>query len=196
MKTSGLAGLTSFATLSPVDAVGTSAMAWAVANPRGKATGNGGFLTATVAFTGLPDRNDAFGKKKVILLLNGRKLEESDYEVFFPKNATNHPGGQAGSPNWFYYWKEGGVCGIPSDCIFDPQAEYGWTQPRTDNIVRIGIDAAEINTGPETYTSRLAAFGSITTTGTGRGIKCVAETIQHEQHHLYLYVLLASALQA
>ena len=142
------------------------------------------------------DKNDAFGKKKAILLLNGRKLEESDYEVFFPKNATNHPGGQAGSPNWFYYWKEGGVCGIPSDCIFDPQAEYGWTQPRTDNIVRIGIDAAEINTGPETYTSRLAAFGSITTTGTGRGIKCVAETIQHEQHHLYLYVLLASALQA
>ena len=133
-------------------------------------------------------------KNKVILLLNGRKLDENDYEVFFPKNATNHPGGQAGSPNWFYYWKEGGVCGIPSDCIFDPQAEYGWTQPWTDNIVRIGIDAAEINTGPETYTSRLAAFGSITTTGTGRGIKCVAETIQHEQHHLYLYVLLASAL--
>jgi hypothetical protein len=107
--------------------------------------------------------------------------------VFFPKIAKNHPGGQAGSPNWFYYWKEGGVCGIPSDCIFDPQAEYGWTQPSTDNIVRIGNDAAEINTGPETYTSRLAGFGSITTTGTGRGIKCVAETIQHEQHHLYLY---------
>ena len=78
-------------------------MAWA-ANLKGKATSNGGFLTAMVAFTGLPDRNDAFGKKKVILLLNGRKLEESDYEVFFPKNATNHPGGQAGSPNWFYYW--------------------------------------------------------------------------------------------
>ena len=170
-----------------VDAVGTSAMAWAAANPKGKATSNGAFLTATVAFTGLPDKNDAFGKKKAILLLNGRKLDENDYEVFFPKNATNHPGGQAGSPNWFYYWKEGGVCGIPSDCIFDPQAEYGWTQPWTDNIVRIGIDAAEINTGPETYTSRLAGFGSITTTGTGRGIKCVAETIQHEQHHLYLY---------
>jgi hypothetical protein len=170
-----------------VGAVGTSAMAWAAANPRGKAIGNGGFLTATVIFTGLPDRNDAFGKKKAILLLNGRKLDENDYEVFFPKKATNHPGGQEGSPNWFYYWKEGGVCGIPSDCIFDPQAEYGWTQPGMDNIVRIGIYAAEINTGPETYTSRLAGFGSITTTGTGRGIKCVAETIQHEQHHLYLY---------
>ena len=111
-----------------VGAVGTSAMAWAAANPWGEAIGNGGFLTATVAFTGLPDKNDAFGKKKAILLLNGRKLDENDYEVFFPKNATNHPGGQAGSPNWFYYWKEGGVCGIPSDCIFDPRAEYGWTQ--------------------------------------------------------------------
>ena len=86
MKTSGLAGLTSFAILSPVDAVGTSAMAWA-ANLKGKATSNGGFLTAMVAFTGLPDRNDAFGKKKVILLLNGRELDESDYEVFFPRDA-------------------------------------------------------------------------------------------------------------
>ena len=170
-----------------VGAIGTSAMAWAAANPRGKATGNGGFLTATVAFTGLPDRNDAFGKKKAVLLLKGRKLDENDYEVFFPKNATNHPGGQAGSPNWFYYWKEGGVCGIPPDCTFDPFGEYGWTQPGVDSIIRIGFDAAKINTGPETYISRLAGFGSITTTGAGRGIQCVAETIQHEQHHLYFY---------
>ena len=87
-----------------VGAIGTSAMAWAAANPRGKATGNGAFLTATVAFTGLPDRNDAFGKKKAILQLKGRKLDENDYEVFFPRDARNHPGGQAGSPNWFYYW--------------------------------------------------------------------------------------------
>ena len=72
-------------------------MAWAVANPRGKATGNGGFLTATVAFTGLPDRNDAFGKKKVILLLNGRKLEESDCEVFFPKTRQTTQEGRRGA---------------------------------------------------------------------------------------------------
>lgn len=89
-----------------VGAVGTSAMAWAAANPRGKAIGNGGFLTATVAFTGLPDKNDAFGKKKAILLLNGRKLDENDYEVFFPKNATNHPCTPSNSnwPNWMFYW--------------------------------------------------------------------------------------------
>ncbi|MBO5941555.1 MAG: hypothetical protein J6R18_10220 [Kiritimatiellae bacterium] len=81
-------------------------MAWAAANPRGKAIGNGGFLTATVAFTGLPDKNDAFGKKKAILLLNGRMLDENDYEVFFPKNATNHPCTPSNSnwPNWMFYW--------------------------------------------------------------------------------------------
>ena len=33
------------------------------------------------------DKNDAFGKKKAILLLNGRELDESDYEVFFPRDA-------------------------------------------------------------------------------------------------------------
>ena len=94
-----------------VDAVGTSAMAWAAANPRGRATSNGGFLTAMVAFTGLPDKNDAFGKKKAILLLNGRKLDESDYEVFFPRDARNK---QAGIPNWMYYWRDL----IPSSLLY------------------------------------------------------------------------------
>lgn len=89
-----------------VGAVGTSAMAWAAANPSGKAIGNGGFLTAMVTFTGLPDKNDAFGKKKAILQMKGRKLDENDYEVFFPKNATNHPCTPSNSnwPNWMFYW--------------------------------------------------------------------------------------------
>ena len=43
------------------------------------------------------DKNDAFGKKKAILLLNGRKLEESDYEVFFPKTRQTTQEGRRGA---------------------------------------------------------------------------------------------------
>ena len=59
-----------------VGAIGTSVMAWAAANPRGKATGNGGFLTATVAFTGLPEFNLSFGAKKAKLMWRDRLYDE------------------------------------------------------------------------------------------------------------------------
>ena len=151
-----------------VGAIGTSAMAWAAANPRGKATGNGGFLTATVAFTGLPDRNDAFGKKKAVLLLKGRKLDENDYEVFFPKNATNHPGGQAGSPNWFYYWNM--VCGDPNAVFNDSLPDYGQFSPTNPLEIQIGNSAGYVNT-----------------TLNDKGIDCFAETVIHESTHRQHY---------
>ena len=151
-----------------VGAIGTSAMAWAAANPRGKATGNGGFLTATVAFTGLPDRNDAFGKKKAVLLLKGRKLDENDYEVFFPKNAKNHPGGQAGSPNWFYYWNM--VCGDPNAVFNASLPDYGQFSPTNPLEIQIGDSAGYVNT-----------------TLNDKGIDCFAETVIHESTHRQHY---------
>ena len=86
-----------------VGAIGTSVMAWAAANPRGKATGNGGFLTASVAFTGLPEFNLSFGAKKAKLMWRDRLYDEAIYEVFFPRDARNK---QAGIPNWMYYWRD------------------------------------------------------------------------------------------
>jgi alpha-tubulin suppressor-like RCC1 family protein len=87
-----------------VDAIGTSTMAWNSANPGGKPTISGDFLTATVTFTGLPQNNMDFGKKKARILFDGAKSAEHEFEVFFSKTATNHPGGQTSSPNWYYYW--------------------------------------------------------------------------------------------
>lgn len=67
---------------------------------------------AEVAFTGLPTENAHFGRKTVTLELQNpsaaSKLfkDTRQLEVFFSRDATNHPGGQAGSPNWFYYWSQ------------------------------------------------------------------------------------------
>ena len=153
-----------------VGAVGTSAMAWAAANPRGKAICNGGFLTATVAFTGLPDKNVAFGKK-AILLLNGRMLDENDYEVFFPKNATNHPCTLLNSnwPNWMFYWLQTvEPLGSPA-----PDFVYGTSSyftPGTKIIVLSDGDAGSYD----------APYGA---NNTLCGIDNFAWTVIHESQH-------------
>ena len=113
------------------------------------------------------DKNDAFGKKKAILLLNGRKLEESDYEVFFPKNATNHPGGQAGSPNWFYYWGQ-------------TSANKGNTTIKYLNATRSYYDYASDRT---IFIANDAALSQISIWGTPKGIDCYAWTTAHEAKH-------------
>jgi hypothetical protein len=48
----------------------------------------------------------AFRKVKVAGLVLAALSPWILFEVFFPRDADNHPGGQAGSPNWFYYWKQ------------------------------------------------------------------------------------------
>jgi hypothetical protein len=90
-----------------IDPIGASAMEWALpANPNGKATFDGHFFVAKATFKGLPTKNDDFGKKRVQLLLDGALQAATYIEVFFKRDATNHPGGQTNSPNWFHYWSQ------------------------------------------------------------------------------------------
>jgi hypothetical protein len=170
-----------------VDGIGSSMMTWSPTNPAGKPTASGDDLLATVTFTGLPANNFDFGRKKAAVYYDTYKQDEESYEVFFNKTATNHPEGIVTDPNWFYYWQNGQVCGIDSNCRYDSTASFGYTLPGTDNLIRLGPDAPEINTGPEIYSSSSTNFGSVVVTGQGKGIKCIAETIQHEQHHLDIY---------
>jgi hypothetical protein len=92
-----------------IDAIGDSQLTWAPADPGDPTLGQG--LTATATFRGLPRRHDDFGSKTVSLTVCGSQPVTTTIEVFWPKNATNHPpdglthpGGTA--PNWFYYWQQ------------------------------------------------------------------------------------------
>ncbi len=183
--------LVAFAEPSP--SIAGSTFAWAAPNatPPGKPTVLGDNLRANATYTTLPASNAQFGLKKARFACDGMNIPEADFEVFFLKTDTNHPGLNAGvDPNWFFYWKEGGVCSIPGTAVFDPSASYGFVRPGIDTILRLGPLAPETNSGPETFTG-VAPFGSITVTGTGKGIKCVAETVTHEVHHLTLFTTLA-----
>lgn len=169
-----------------VDPIGSSTLTWD--RPGGKATVSGDFITATATFTGLPENNTDFGLKKARVKHDGNNAGEAEFEVFFPKNEKNHPGDGSGvTPNWFYYWKNGEVCGIPPTAVYDATTPglYGYVRPGTDTILRLGKAAPGKNDGP--YTLSSTTYGSITNTGQGKGIQCVAETVAHELHHLTLH---------
>lgn len=183
----GIAGVIKNDVLFKVGAVGGSTLSWKSPNNGGKPIEAGDDLVATAVYTGLPSSNSAFGSKVAQVDYKAVKQDEALYEVFFSKDATNHPGGVATDPNWFYYWQAGQVCGIDNNCRYDPDASFGYTLPGQDSLVRLGPDAPELNTGPETYNSGTPTYSSITVTGQGKGIQCVAETIQHELHHLTIY---------
>ena len=156
---------------------------WNAANPAGKASISGAYLVAKAQVKGLPTKNGDFGKKEAKLLLDGQLVETVEIEVFFDKLATNNP---TSDPNWFYYWKEGNVCGIPASAVYDSTASFGYVRPGVDNILRLGVDAPTTNTGPEVYTHKTTG-GTITVTGVGKGIASVAETVEHELYHLTIY---------
>jgi len=179
------------------DAIGNSTFAWGAANPEGKSSVSGDFITATATYTGLPQNNSDFGLKKARIKYDAATAGEAIFEVFFPRDATNHPLGQVGSANWFYYWQEGDVCGIPSDAIYDATNPgwFGWTQADQDSILRLCPSAPTVGGEPLTLTSTInipgsdppATYGSITVRSGGKGIQCLAETIEHELYHITMY---------
>lgn len=121
-----------------VESIGDSVKAWNAANPSGRAVSSGGSLIATVTYTGLPKRNLNFGKKTASVMFKGIVCDENNYEVFFPRDAANHPGEEASTPNWFYYW--GQVSGernivYAGSAGWDKQGEIkGMTQWSYDSI--------------------------------------------------------------
>ena len=74
---------------------------------------------AGAEYCGYPTHNSGFGRKTVTFESCGIMLKQ-DFEVFFPKFGKNHPPCSTcpGCSNWFYYWREGGVCSIPQDACW------------------------------------------------------------------------------
>ena len=61
-----------------------------------------------VTYSGLPSLNNAFGKKTVSASVdvgNCQVSESADFQVFYPRDASNHPGSDK-TPNWFHYWSQ------------------------------------------------------------------------------------------
>jgi hypothetical protein len=81
-----------------------------------------------IQFAGLPPDNEAFGgpdgspTKTVTMSVLGTSQEESNpIQVFFTRDATNHPGGEVGSRNWYYYWLDAYNPSPGTATLYEPQ---------------------------------------------------------------------------
>lgn len=170
-----------------IDAIGDSQLTWAPADPGNPTQGSG--LAATATFRGLPRRHDDFGSKTVSLTVCGSQPVTTIVEVFWPKNAKNHPpdglahpGGTA--PNWFYYWRqvigEGHMQHVryggagPAGVFGETPAMLHWTYAGALNKRRILIyDRASRRDGP------IAGLH-----GPLSGIDLFRNTFLHERQHV------------
>jgi len=140
--------------------------------PDGEPTGSGNFLIASATYTNLPEFNSSFGFKQAEFQCdtNSDVVPKGDFEVFFMKDATNHPGGQTDSTNWFHYWKQ-----------FLPQGRIA-TLIYNNTIGTYGETASSIR---ETKVSQLASGTNDETLN--EGLHAFFETLVHESYHISLW---------
>ena len=180
------------------------------ANPvMGHAQFINGVWQVSAVLTGMPPQNAVFGPKVVyaqIVDATGAVISEAqqNIEVFYDRTATNNPGtGADQGPNWFYYWKTGGVVfGSQHDWQYEMIPGLFGYYNSGENHVNVGDAAMDTNTGPETYTKD-DGVTTITVTGvpnrtaatppqypptpSGLGPWCCAETVAHEGYHKWVY---------
>jgi len=111
-----------------VSAIPGSTLTWDGAGDGSATTVSGAFLESVATFTTLPANNSDFGKKTATLYKDNAIVDKRDYEVFFPRDEKNHPGGDANAPNWFHYWSQ--VSGIANLTYAGPSGSNTLAQVR------------------------------------------------------------------
>jgi hypothetical protein len=167
-----------------VDSIGSSTFSWDVANPSGKATASGDFLTATATFTGLPQNNTDFGLKKARIKHGTANVGESKFEVFYDAKAKNHHGGNLAHTNWFHYYKQNlgvGAYGYHDNGHNNSGRSGSFSQGGDSSIV-IGPEAFD---GDEHITTAIQN-GRLRATGWSTTTKYYANfcgVVAHERQH-------------
>ena len=173
-------GMVSFS--EPTTTITGSTYVWEPANatPPGKPTVVGDNLKANATYTTLPASNSQFGAKKARFACTGVELAGGDFEVFFPKSETNHPGIGAGStPNWYFYWAGTAVPGYDIVSGTYPYAGGGagdYAQYNGNPANPIYTIHGPASAGHESYNSAGLNVDR-------KGIDTLAATLVHEKTH-------------
>jgi len=131
-------------------------------------------------YPSLPSNNEGFGLRTVVLTApaigpgQGTQL----FELFYHRDATNHPDGQAGSPNWFHYWLQAHP---------DSKIEYVYV-PLLGQLGTAGSWNYESPVDKQTIligTAHPAAGRSYTVGKYRSGIDNFIATVVHEQRHRF-----------
>lgn len=158
----------------------------------GPKTVAGSTITQQFTYTGLPANNDAFGDKQVTGQVGGGIAMTSiaNVQVFFPKNATNHPlpdlpiaplwYNATVTPNWYYYWSQtsanygthyygGNAGGSTGVTYFDKPGNTGFATPKNAWVSLI-FDQASLTSAAGTWNG-------------AEGIDFFANMCRHEEQH-------------
>ena len=145
------------------------------------------------ALEGLPESNDEFGDfagrnwVKMKLAGTGYNFEvERKIALFYPKDASNHGGGNPDEPNWFHYWKQGAVAGLANcffrvcwGCVgFYRFSGFDESGMPIDSIF-LSDDAAQVvGDFPESEPRIFTLLD---------GVDCTANVVAHESMHKWFY---------
>ncbi|OYV88067.1 MAG: hypothetical protein B7Z73_09255 [Planctomycetia bacterium 21-64-5] len=186
------------ATVAPdVQAVRDNVYLYASADPIGDSgesdpgftySATNGYWLDNITYTGLPSNSSDFGTKQVTVSAFPGDSDSEQYQVFFNRNATNHPGGDdtppnvasARSPNWFHYWIQAVAS---SDNVYynSNEQNYGeapamlqWSNPLNYGKTDVWIGSAA--SGSDT---RRDGSNQVVT-----GIDLFANVLAHEHVHI------------
>ena len=155
-----------------IEDIGEIQAEWDPSTAHGEA---GSGRIAEVTFTGLPEDNSSFGLKRITLSYNYDGISFTiyrDIKVFFPRDATNNPGGT--TQNWYYYWTQ--ITG-------------------SNNLAYGGAHATQLGyydyNGSSGHLDKCIIYDKVTTTGNDDegggygppGIDSFGQTVIHERKH-------------
>jgi hypothetical protein len=135
----------------------------------------GGAWKEKAIFTTLPDDNDEFGIKNVILTIDDLDFSlEGKAKVFFRRDAKNHPGEDAGeTPNWYFYWSQ-------TEASFGVHEYYGPGSDGNGRSYMSFIGGKWRSRIGNSVTTKTITINSITYP---KGIDHFAFTTRHEERH-------------
>jgi hypothetical protein len=143
---------------------------------------SGGAFKVKAIFEGLPTNNSDFGEKEVRMIVDGCASQDDMYDikVFYTATATNHPGGTATDPNWFYYYMQnaGGGAYTYDISLSTSQSGSGYGE----GTIRIADNAY----AGGTYLQTSIVSGQLTYTGQSPTFQYYAHFIgvlEHERQH-------------
>lgn len=155
--------------------------------------------TMTIPYSDLPAaKNSYFGDTYGIITVSCEDAEGNKHtfkstdmtnplkvQVFFDPDKNTH-GTEPytlSPPCWFIFWKEGEVVEGMESVTYNHTLDYGAYDPAS-KVLSLGPLACTTNSGPEILKDMDGNF--FTMTGTGKHLKCVAQTISHELYHKFV----------
>jgi hypothetical protein len=102
------------------------------------------FLGLPTMYNGSTGDPNAFGNHLAVLKVDGNNSQSAHIQTFFTGTASNRPGSDGITPNWYYYYSQV----EPASGLYDSDAVDSWTEPGIKNNYAIHVGSSAYVSGP------------------------------------------------